>query len=412
MSTETPNRRVIEVNQKIFGPPEPKLKTVQIRKIGDYPRVSRAHLDAAKKLSSPLLMGPPLCDELIAFVQHLYTEEEASVARHLSLLKAKSAADVAKAERRPVEQIEPILHRLAFELHSIACRGPDDGQKYSLIPILGGIFEMVLISHSPESLTDWHRRFIELFEALYETGYTIDYAHALPPMVRYLPLGRAIEGHPMALPTDKLEIVLDQFDTFGVGNCQCRMAMKVLGKGCDKPLGNCTVMGQWAEMGIEKGQLKAVSKKEALDIKREAESHGLVNWMMNVASSKGQCSCSCCGCCCHALRGVKEFNAPGLIAPPHFLPQFDLGTCTYCGKCAKICPMGAITVNVSAKSNAHRVERCIGCGLCALECDSRRAVAMQPVPHYKMPYRSWFSFLLHGLPGIVKTSWKLRRERK
>ena len=74
---------------------------------------------------------------------------------------------------------------------------------------------MVLISYSMDTLTDWHRRFIELFEALYETGYTTDYAYVLPPMVRYLPVEKAIEAHPMALPSDKLEIVFDQFDTFG-----------------------------------------------------------------------------------------------------------------------------------------------------------------------------------------------------
>jgi len=62
--------------------------------------------------------------------------------------------------------------------------------------------------------------------------------------------------------------------------------------------------GRMAANGIEKGQLKQVSRQEALALKREAESYGMVNWMMNVASSKGQCSCSCCGCCCKALRAI------------------------------------------------------------------------------------------------------------
>ena len=127
----------------------------------------------------------------------------------------------------------------------------------------------------------------------------------------------------MALPSDKLAIVLDQFEAFAVGQCQCRMAMQVVGQGCGKPLGNCMAMGQWAERSVEAGVMRQVSKKEALEIKREAESHGMVNWMMNVQSTRGQWSCSCCGCCCHALRMVNEFNAPGSIAPPHFLPRLD-----------------------------------------------------------------------------------------
>ncbi len=88
---------------------------------------------------------------------------------------------------------------------------------------------MVLISCSMDTLTDWYRRFIELFEALYETGYTLEYAHALPPMVRYMPVGKALDAHPMALPSDRLEIVLDQFDTFRGGQLPMPHGHGVLG---------------------------------------------------------------------------------------------------------------------------------------------------------------------------------------
>ena len=302
-------RRVIEVNQQIIGPTAPRAKTVRPRKRGDYPHVAAAYLDVAQRLASPLRMGPPICDELMALVQHLFTEEEAGVVRHLGLYRGRRAADVARAERRPVEQVKPVLERLVHEKRVIAAGGPPEDQHYRLLPIVPGIFEMLLIGYTPETMTDWHRRFVELFEALCDTGYILDYEGRPAPIVRFLPVGKVIEAHPAALPSDKLEVVLDRFQTFGIGQCQCRMSMQVLGRGCGKPLGNCTVMGQWAERGIEEGVLRPVSRKEALDIKREAESHGLVNWIMNVESTKGQCSCSCCGCCCHAMRTVNEFSA-------------------------------------------------------------------------------------------------------
>ena len=183
-------------------------------------------------------------------------------------------------------------------------------------------------------------------------------------------------------------------------------------------------MGQWAAAGIEAGWLKQVSKKEILAIKAEAESHGLVSWMMNVESTAGQCSCSCCGCCCHAMRAVNEFNAPAMFAPPHFLPHVDPALCTLCGKCARTCPMGAIRIEngqaaesqspstSGPKTFRHLRERCIGCGLCVLACDRQKAVRMEPVPDYKLPYRSWFSLIAHAAPSAIKTSWKVWRERK
>lgn len=414
MAENQTGRRVIELNKKILGPPEPRARTVRPTKLGDYPGVPKVYLDVAQKLSSPLLMGPPVCDELIAFVQHVFTEEEAGVVRHLGGMLGMTAEDLAKAEHRPLDQVQKILHDLALVKRAIGASGPEGKQKYRLMPIMPGIFEMVLISESPDSLSPWHRRFAELFEALYETGYSLDYSEGQKnptPFVRFLPVGKAIDAHPAALPSDQLEVVLDRFETFGVGKCQCRTAMRVTGRDCGKPVENCTVMGLWAEQGIRDGYLRQISKKEVLQIKREAEEHGMVSWIMNVESTKGQASCSCCGCCCHAMRIVNEFNAPGMMAPPHFLPKFDDARCTFCGKCAKNCPMGALTLDIEAKTRAYRQERCIGCGLCMVACGSRQAVVMEPVPDYRLPYKSWFAFIAGTAPRMLKSAWKVWRKR-
>ena len=411
MAETTGARRVIQVNRSIIGPSEPRRKTVRPKKVREYPGVAGAYLDLAKRLSSPLLMGPPICDELMALVQHTFTEEEAGVARHLSAVSSRSAGNVARAEHRPLEEIEPILNRLALEKRAIASDGPPDARRYRLLPVMPGIYEMVLIGESPDSLSDWHRRFAELFEALFETGYTLDYRGSSVGLFRFLPVGRAIGAHPMALPSDRLEVILDRFDCFGVGHCQCRTSLEILGQGCGKPLEVCTVMGEWAEKGLEQGWLRRVSRDDVLEIKREAESRGLVTWLMNVESTTSQASCSCCGCCCKSMRIVSQFNAPGVIAPPHFMPRFDRSVCTSCGRCATECPMGAITVDTQGKTLEHQAARCIGCGLCTLACDQQKAITMEPVPDYRLPYKSWFSLLLRNTPGMLKTYWKSWRSR-
>ncbi|MFV2065421.1 MAG: 4Fe-4S dicluster domain-containing protein, partial [Pirellulales bacterium] len=404
-------RRIIQVDKGIVGPVEPRTKTVQIRQVGDYPATSESHRAVAKKLSSPLLMGPPICDELMAFVEHTFSEEEAGVVRRLHPLRGRTASDVARAEKRPVDEVQPLLEQLANRKRAIAADRPGQNRRYRLMPVMPGIFEMVLIGESPESLTDWHRRFAELVEILFETGYTLDYLDHPAPFVRFLPVGRALGSHPMALPCEQLEVVTDRYDTFGVGHCQCRTSMETMGQGCDKPLEVCTVMGEWAERGVDAGWLRRVSREELLDIKREAESHGMVTWIMNVESAKGQVSCSCCGCCCKAMRMVNEFNAPAAMAPPHFVPRFDTSACGYCTRCVRACPMGAITIDTSRETIQHQPERCIGCGQCALACDERKAIQMEPVPEFRLPYKSWFSFLLRHGPGALKTSWNAWRKR-
>jgi len=108
---------------------------------------------------------------------------------------------------------------------------------------------------------------------------------------------------------------------------------------------------------------------------------------------------------------INEFNAPGSIAPAHFLPQLDAAKCVYCGRCATNCPMGAIVVDQRQKTLRHLRERCIGCGLCVLACERQHALKMEPAPDYQLPYRSWFSLIAHALPGALKTSWDIWRTR-
>lgn len=411
MPEQTTSRKVIRVNKSFIGPVEPRQKTVRAKRLSDYPGVSKAHLAAAKTLSSPLLMGPPICDELIACIEHTFTEEEAGLIRHLSAVRGRTAEQIARRARKPLDDVEPILDRMAFQKRVIGCDGAETQRRYRLMPIMPGIFEMVLIGESPETLSDWHRRFAELFEALYETGYVVEYQDRQAPFIRFLPVGRVAGGHPMALPSDQLEVILDRYDTFGVGHCQCRMSTPPTGVGCGRPLENCTVFGEWAEQGIDAGWVRRVSRENVLEIKREAESHGLVNWVINIESAKGQASCSCCGCCCKAMRAVTEFNAPGMMAPPHFMPKFDETACKHCGNCAKACPMGAISLDRQEKNLQHQPARCIGCGLCQVACEKQQAIEMQPVPEYRVPYKSWFSMLLRNVPSMLRTSWKVWRQR-
>jgi electron transport complex protein RnfB len=404
--------RVIQIKDGVIGPKEPRLRSVRPRKIGDYPGVPAPYLEVAKMYSSPLLWGPPICDELIALVEHMYTEEEASLVQHLKALPGKTAAAVAAAAHRPVAEVRPILEQLARGKFVLLSSGAGDKKRYYLMPLMPGVFEMALIRTSLDTLTDWHRRLAQLFAALYETGYFVDYAERPASTVRYLPVGKAIEAHPMALPSDRLEEILDRYKVFAVGLCQCRMTEEIVGRGCGRSLENCVGFGDAAEFLIRSGKMRRVEKKDVLEIKAKAEAEGLATWMFEteLGKSSSGASCSCCGCCCGALRTISEFNAPGLIAPPHFMPEVDLTKCTYCGKCAKVCPMGAMVVDTKGKSHQHLSERCIGCGLCAVACDREHAIQMEPTPKYREPPRNLLPALLQTLPNYLRNAWSVWRK--
>jgi ferredoxin len=359
-------------------------------------------------------MGPPLCDELLALVEHMFTEDEADVVRHIKPWKPKTAAHLADASGRPLAEVREILDRLANQKHVIFSFGKGDGTRYFILPIVPGTFESVLVRKSPDSVTPWHKRFAELYEALYDTGYLAAYNRRPVNAVRYLPVGEAVKATPMALPSDRLEEIMERYSDFAVGVCQCRLSKRLVGDGCGRMLETCTVMGEFAPRLIDEGRMRRASREEVLEIKAAAEKEGLVTWMLNDESSRlFKCSCSCCGCCCGALRQIAEFSAPGMIAPPHFMPRLDPRLCNNCGKCAKACHMRAVEVSGEgeAKRYVHHAERCIGCGVCVVSCP-QGALSMVEVPGYREPPSNILAYLArHGhnymLSGLQ--AWSARR---
>ncbi len=107
--------------------------------------------------------------------------------------------------------------------------------------------------------------------------------------------------------------------------------------------------------------------------------------------------CSCCGCGCGQLSAINQWDLPA-VAPSGFLPTHAEDACTGCSRCARACPISAISMDAmrmqgqskNALKPVVNTDRCIGCGVCAIACPKaamslERCGERRPVPSPQQP---------------------------
>jgi ferredoxin len=188
---------------------------------------------------------------------------------------------------------------------------------------------------------------------------------------------------PEVLEWERATAILDDAWRIAVSLCYCRHEKEHVGQRCEAPMENCFSLNLGADFVVRRRFGREIDKVEALALLDEAREHGLVQIADNIAN-KPMFLCNCCGCCCGQLTAINEFDLRA-VNPSSFEAEFQLDLCKGCSKCAKACPIGAITMvptRVAGQRKARLVphldrERCIGCGVCAEACN-RRNVKMTP----------------------------------
>jgi NAD-dependent dihydropyrimidine dehydrogenase PreA subunit len=184
------------------------------------------------------------------------------------------------------------------------------------------------------------------------------------PQVRTIPVGKSINTQTEVMLYERAEELVCAQKIFAVSNCICRQEQRILGKGCDKPEESCLGFGMAAEIMVRTGRGRTISQEEALAILHRAEEVGLVLQPSN--AKKALFICTCCGCCCAALRSLKRHPEPASVVYSPFLASLNTDTCTACGTCIKRCQMEAI--HLADDKAVLDLNRCIGCGLCVTTC--------------------------------------------
>ncbi len=339
----------------------------------------------------------------IRILQHLFSEQEAELAIHLTLLD-ESARVVAFRARQPESRVAPMLEEMARK-GLINARHPA-GE----VPVYSG--NQFVVGFWEDQVNRLDVPLVKLFEEYapiyFEKG---PWKHL--PQIRTIPINEAIQITSEVMPYDQVETILRSKKKIAVRNCVCRQERHVVGKGCDKPIETCLSFDGAARNTVESGKGRFISLNEALSIVEKAQKAGLV---LQPANSQNPIFlCACCGCCCGVLRHIKaDPNPASLVANPYHA-EHDPEICTACGLCLEVCPMEALTLATDG-SIAFDQLRCIGCGLCVGVCPEgavklvRKAAALIAVPprnvvgtYLKLAVKrkSWTIFDMAGL--VIKS---------
>ena len=198
----------------------------------------------------------------------------------------------------------------------------------------------------------------------YEPAYLRPDHWQKAPQIGTIPVQKSIDVHHEVMPYEMAEELVRKHTSVAVANCICRQAMRLVGKGCDKPEESCLALGPAADYIVRSGRGRQLSVTETLELLQQADEAGLVLQPDN--AKEALFICTCCGCCCGILRALKRAPQPARMVSSPYWARLDASRCNGCGLCAKRCQMEAIRLP-EQKAVLDR-DRCIGCGLCVSTC--------------------------------------------
>ncbi len=319
----------------------------------------------------------------------LYSPDDAALAARLPTVPTSLRAIAARLGL-PEAQLAPRLTAMAERGLVLDLVNPRTGRtKYLLAPPVVGFFEFSMMrAHDGVP----KRRMAEAMEA-YTRG---DEAFAREVFGHPTVIGRALvretaleEELPDVLDWERATSLIENAERLAVSLCYCRHSAEHLGRACDAPRETCLSLNGGADFVARHKFGRAIERSEALEILHRSRQGGLMQIADNV-QSRPSYICNCCGCCCEQLQSINHHGLRGVV-PSGFVASPQEDRCVGCSRCARACPIGAISLLPSRAAAERKSElapsvdpdRCIGCGLCADACHkSAMRMERRPVqPH-------------------------------
>ena len=372
--------------------------------------------DAYKNLEDRInwfTQGAPASETLTKILEVLFTEKEAKWVARLPIrpFTLKKAAQLWGTSEAKAEKLLDHLCKKGLLVDSY-----DRGvRKFVLPPPMIGFFEFSLM----RTRGDIDQKYLS--ELFYQ------YINVEEDFIKELflgmdtKLGRVFVNEPV-LMTEKTNHILDyerathiieEADFIGVGTCFCRHKNYHLGIPCrqNAPMETCLTFGNVARsLAQHGGYTRPIDKSEAKEILEMCYGYNLVQMGENVREHPAF-MCNCCGCCCEALETVRRFSPMQPIATTNYIPKINYNDCVSCGKCEKVCPILAISMQennlpVSDSKGEKPIKKrrpvidesiCLGCGVCARNCP-KKAITLQRRPiEVITPVNSTHRFVLQAI---------------
>jgi len=322
----------------------------------------------------------PIIPEFITMLKLLYTKEEAWLAAFMPPAFA-SAKTVARLQRKDTATVEKMLKGMIDK--RLLIEYTDRGiQKFSLPPFVPGVAEFQLMSGE---ITPQLIEFTKKFHGAFSSKQNV-FLEKLGEMgssfARVIPVNQSISSAQNILVYEDARAIIRGAKKFAISHCYCRMAKDVLEeKSCSAPREICMAFDFPADFLIRNKIGKEVDCDTMLRKLDLAEEHHLVHVTDN-AQSGFSFMCHCCGCCCGFLTSLNVYNIRPPIVMSSRVIQRDSEACDHCGKCTRVCQLGALSwVN---KNTLYNEKRCIGCGVCVGVCPND-ALTLVARPNWEEP---------------------------
>ena len=293
----------------------------------------------------------------------LLTEEEIDFC--LSFKKKRSvkltAAELAKRNKMTESQAREIAERICRKCILDYDRENTKKEKQYFLPAyVVGFGEYLvmngeLMEQYPEIATFFN------YALTVPTGKSI---HMLAPGgsgfgMHVIPVEKAIEAEPQAVPIEKLSRWLKMYDKYCLDVCACRRSQRVRGEGGpDIEDYWCIGLGDFAEYLVETGKdARYATYEEVMEVLEKAEKAGYVHQITNMdGEDKIVGICNCASTTCQGFKNLLLYNAQN-FATSAYRAHVDQNKCVACGKCVEVCPAGAAKLGQKlCRKNGRAVE--------------------------------------------------------